>query len=239
MTALLAVSVAHASAAPAVDAAVAVDQNAPAWASPSGSASEVLKSVLPNGPRLLAKPNPASDIVAIDCLIRVGLRDEPEESAGIAALLAEAAIRGTERHRPDQMAAAVGAVGGAVEVTPGFDFTELTLSTTRERFPQAVRLLADVLGSATFEPAAIDAARAALKQRITAFEDDLTSSSYQELLLQIYPSSPYGRPVPGYPASLDRIDRKQLEAFYRDHYVQNNMVVAVAGNIDASAAVEQ
>src|SRR5205823_14375984 len=93
---------------------------------------DVLKSVVPNGLRLLAKPNPSSDIVAIDCLIRVGLRDEPEESAGIAALLAEAMVRGTERHHPDQMADAIGAVGGTLEVTPGFDFTELTLATTRD-----------------------------------------------------------------------------------------------------------
>src|SRR5207249_921643 len=88
-------------------------------------------------------------------------------------------------------------------------------------------------------PAAIDGARTALKQRIGAMDDDLTSSSYQELLLQLYPSSPYGRPVTGYPASLDHISRKQLEAFYHDHYVQNNMVVAVVGNIDVNAAVEQ
>jgi predicted Zn-dependent peptidase len=201
--------------------------------------SEPLKVVAPNGLRLLAKANPSSDIVAIDCLIRVGLRDEPEDSAGIAALLGETMIRGTERHHPAQMAAAVGEVGGSLEVTPGFDFTELTLSTTRDRFPQALQLLAEVLGSATLEPAAIEAARTALKQRIGVLEDDLTSASYQELLLQMYPSSPYGRPVSGYPASLDRISRQQLEAFYHEHYVQNNMVVAVAGNIDPNQAAAQ
>jgi zinc protease len=200
---------------------------------------DVLKSVVPNGLRLLAKPNPSSDIVAIDCLVRVGVRDEPEENAGIAALLGEAMIRGTERHHPDQMAAAVGAVGGTLEVTPGFDFTELTLATTRDRFPQALQLLAEVLGSASLEPAAIDAARTALKQRIAELDDDLTASSYQELLLQLYPAAPYGRPVNGYPASLDRIGRQQLDTFYHDHYVQNNIVIAVVGNIDANAAVEQ
>jgi predicted Zn-dependent peptidase len=200
---------------------------------------DVLKSVVPNGLRLLAKPNVSSDIVAIDCLIRVGLRDEPEDQAGIAALLAETVVRGTDRHHPDQMGSAIGAVGGYLEVTPGFDFTELTLATTRDRFPQALQLLAEVLGSATLEPAAIDAARTALKQQITASDDDLTSSSYQELLVQLYPSAPYGRPATGYRESLDRINRKQLEAFYHDHYVQNNMVVAVVGNIDTNAAVDQ
>ena len=177
--------------------------------------------------------------MAIDCLVRVGLREEPEEQAGIAALLGEAAIRGTDRHRAAQMPAAVADVGGALEVTPGFDFTELTLATTRDRFPQALELLAEVLGSASLEPAAIEAGKAALKHRIAALDDDLTSSSYQELLLQMYPTTPYGRPVPGYPSSLDRIGRKELEAFYHAHYVQNNMVVAVVGNIETEAAVQQ
>jgi zinc protease len=199
----------------------------------------VVKAVEPNGLRLLAMPNPSSDIVAIDCLVRVGLRDEPEEHAGLAALLGEVVIRGTERHPAAQMAAAVAAVGGAVEVTPGFDFTELTLSTTRERFPQALALLAEVLGSPSFEPDAIEAARTALKRRIAALDDDMTASSYQELLLQMYPASPYGRPAAGYPSSLDQIGRKELEAFFHEHYVQNNMVVSVVGNIDAEAAVQQ
>src|SRR5438128_8546267 len=65
---------------------------------PAVESPGVLKSIVPNGLRLLAKPNPSSDIVAIDCLVRVGLREEPEESAGIAALLGEVVIRGTERH---------------------------------------------------------------------------------------------------------------------------------------------
>jgi zinc protease len=206
----------------------------------SGAASPgVLKSIVPNGLRLLAKPNPSSDIVAIDCLVRVGLREEPEESAGIAALLGEVVIRGTERHPAAQMAAVVGAVGGSLEVTPGFDFTELSLATTRDRFPQALQLLAEVLGSASLEPEAIEGAKAALKRRRAALDDDLTTSSYQELLLQLYPNAPYGRPVLGYGPSLDQVGRKQLQAFYQEHYVQNNMVVSVAGNIDAQAAVEQ
>jgi predicted Zn-dependent peptidase len=198
-----------------------------------------VKAIEPNGLRLLAMPNPASDIVAIDCLVRVGLRDEPEEHAGIAALMGEVAIRGTERHPAAQMPAAVAAVGGSIEVTPGFDFTELTLSTTRDRFPQALALLAEVLGSPSFEPGAIEAARAALKRRIAGLDDDMTASSYQELLLQMYPTTPYGRPVAGYPSSLDQIGRKELATFYREQYVQNNMVVAVVGNIDTDAAVQQ
>jgi zinc protease len=199
----------------------------------------VHKSIVPNGLRLLAKPNPSSDIVAIDCLVRAGVREEPEESAGVAALLGEVIVRGTERHPMSRMGAAIAAVGGTLEVTPGFDFTELSLATTRERFPQALQLMADVLGSASLEPEAIDSARAALKRRLAGLNDDLTASSYQELLFQLYPASPYGRPLLGYDSTLDRIDRKQLESFYRDHYVQNKMVIAVVGNIDPQAAVEQ
>lgn len=199
----------------------------------------VQKAVEPNGLRLLAKPNSASDIVAIDCLVRAGLRDEPEAEAGIAALLGEVVIGGTEQHPAAQMPAAVAAAGGSIEATPGFDFTELTISTTRDRFPPALQLLSEVLGSPSLEPAAIEAGRAALEHRIAAQNDDLTAASYQELLLQMYPTHPYGRPVLGYPASLDKIDRKALEAFYHEHYVQNNMVIAVVGNIDPEAAVQQ
>src|SRR5437660_3586858 len=82
---VLALWVARGSAAPAPGApGTGPALRAPAPAAPNLPAREplhpqppdVLKAVEPNGLRLLAKPNPASDIVAIDCLVRVGLREE-------------------------------------------------------------------------------------------------------------------------------------------------------------------
>lgn len=191
---------------------------------------------MPNGLRLLVKANHSSEIVAMNCLVRVGLADEPEDQAGIAALLAETILRGTQSHPPAVMAQAMLAAGGTLRAAPGFDFTELTMVTTRERFPTAIRMLAEVVREASLAPEAIDAARDELLRRIEALDDDLDDATYDTIRAELYRSAPYGRPVYGYPSTLKSITRRDLERFYRRFYAQNNISVAVVGDIDPKPA---
>jgi zinc protease len=190
----------------------------------------------PNGLRLLVKPNHSSEIVAITCLVRVGLPEEPEEHAGIAALLAETILRGTQTHPPALIAQAMASAGGTLRASAKFDFTELSMVTSRERLDDAIRMLGEVLREPSLDQESIDAVRELLIQRGQALDDDFAGSSSQTLLGELYRASPYGRPIYGYPSTLKAITRRDLERFYKRYYVQSNMHVAVVGDIDVNQA---
>lgn len=189
-------------------------------------------STLSNGLRLLCRPNNSTEMVSIVCLVRAGLMDEREDQAGIAALTAEALVRGSTTYPGDSFLRAVLKAGGALRSLPGFDFAEISIVTSKDQFEYALKLIADVLAHPRFGEEEVNAAKEILKRRAATLRDDFTGASYQGLVGQLYPRSPYGRPMTGSAQTLDRITAEDVRKFWQANYVQNRMVVGIVGDVD-------
>jgi zinc protease len=206
-------------------------------AAPARPRPPVIESKLSNGLTLLCRANNSSEIVSIVCLVRAGLPDEREEQAGLAALTAEALLKGTTTHPGRSFTTAVMNAGGNLRTTPGFDFTEVSVVLSKEQLEPALKLIADVIAHPRFAPEDVVEAREALKRRAATLEDDFTGASYQRLVAQLYPRSPYGRPFTGYKQTLDRLTQVDVRKFWQANYVQNRMWVAIVGDVDARQAL--
>jgi zinc protease len=198
----------------------------------------VRRIVEPNGLKLLVKANPSSEIVALQCVVRVGVTDESEGTAGIAALLAETCLRGTKGQPGALMERVVAAAGGGLSLTTRADYSEFSLVTSRDRFGPALKLVAEVVAEPALTAEELDSARTVLLQRLEAQEDDFEAASYQTLLGELYRSSPYGRSVYGYPSTLKSITPADLKRFHQRHYIPANIAVAVVGAVDPPVAAE-
>jgi zinc protease len=194
-------------------------------------------ATFPNGLRLLSRSNDAAEIVSLVCLVRAGLPEEPEEKAGLVALTAESLLRGTTARTPQQFLQAVGNAGGNIRAVPGYDFTEISVVTSKSQFDEALKLIAEVVKQPRFAPEDVNAAREAIKRRIQTFRDDFTGASYQTLTGLLYPQTPYGRPMNGYIQTLDKLTVQDVQAFWKKHYVQNRMTIAIVGDIDPNQAM--
>jgi zinc protease len=177
-------------------------------------------------------------MVSVVCQVRAGLPDEREEQAGLAALTAEAILMGTTTHSAHAFSSAVIQAGGDLRTLPGFDLTEVSAVCDRTQFASALKLVADVVAHPSITEEQVTEARTTLKQRISRFEEDFTGASYQALMGQLYPHTPYGRPINGLPESLDRLKAADVRKFWQEHYLQNRMVVAIVGDVDSSRALE-
>ncbi|CAI5476671.1 unnamed protein product [Closterium sp. Yama58-4] len=49
-----------------------------------------------------------------------------------------------------------------------------------------------------------------------------------------FPNSPYGRPTIGYPSDFDRLGRKEVKAFFQQHYTPDKLTCAVVGDVSAA-----
>jgi zinc protease len=76
-----------------------------------------------------------------------------------------------------------------------------------------------------------------LKRRIASFQDDFTGGSYQTLNAQLYQHSPYGRPINGYAQTLDHLNAPDVKRFWSEHFTQDRMVIAIAGDVELSHAM--
>lgn len=194
--------------------------------------------VAPNGLRLLVKANPSSEIVAIHCLVKVGVVEEEEATAGIAALLAETCLRGTQGQQGPLFERAVGAAGGGLTLLSQSDYSEFSLVTSRDRFGAAMKLIAEVVTQPALTEEGLKEARSILLRRQEALEDDFDAGSYLTLLGELYRRSSYGRPVIGYPSTLESITVRDLKRFHQRHYIPANIVLAIVGAVDINEAVE-
>jgi zinc protease len=197
----------------------------------------VRSAILSNGLKLLCRSNDSSEIVSIVCLVRAGLPEETEPLGGLAALTAEALIRGTTSYPGDTFGTAVMNAGGSLRSQPGFDFTEISVVASRSQFEAALKLIADVVAHPRFLDQDITAARDELKRRAASVADDFTGASYQSLTNQLHPTGPYGRAINGYTETLDRIQPNHVRTFWRNYYTQNRMVVAIVGDVDSARAI--
>lgn len=47
-----------------------------------------------------------------------------------------------------------------------------------------------------------------------------------------FPDQPYGRPVIGYPGDLEALGRREVDAFFRQHYRPDTLTCAVVGDVN-------
>ena len=68
--------------------------------------------------------------------------------------------------------------------------------------------------------------------------DDPSRRANRTLWATAFTTHPYRFPVIGYPDIYNRLKRDDVVAYYKEHYVPNNIVFVVVGDVDA-AKVEQ
>lgn len=69
--------------------------------------------------------------------------------------------------------------------------------------------------------------------------DDPDRRFWQLVFQEMYPDHPLGRPVIGYPEHLKNPSPRKVMEFYRKHYVPGNMVIVLAGDLDADVAIRE
>ena len=83
------------------------------------------------------------------------------------------------------------------------------------------------------------AERDVILDEIAMHDDDPDDVVHNLFAHQAWGDSPLGRPIAGTEDSITAMTRDQVHRFYRRHYRPDNMVVAVAGNVDHAAVVRQ
>lgn len=197
------------------------------------------KKTFPNGLTVIVKPEPGTGIVATDVFIKAGAEQEREYNAGIGGLVARTLLASTRNKRAETVAAVVDSVGGnfLTEWTP--DYTEIKAITTVSGFDDAISLLGDILNNAKFEEKWVEHARQEILTEISRDSDSVFETTYQQVRQKLYRDNPYRRPPWGYAKAVRDATADDLQKFYQQHYVPNNIVVSVVGDVTVEHAQDR
>jgi zinc protease len=201
----------------------------------AGAAGQVVAATLDNGLRVLLLEDRRNPIVSFQVWYRVGARDEVPGATGLAHFLEHLMFKGTPRHGPREFARLVERQGGQDNAFTTHDVTSYFVNIAADRLDLVLGLEADRMQNLLLDPREIESERrVVIEERRTRTDDDPSGFLAEEVAAIAFRAHPYGRPVIGWLADLERITPAELRAFYRAYYVPNNALVVAVGDFDAA-----
>jgi zinc protease len=207
-----------------------------AWPqSPAPAARPIAERfTLPSGVVVLVAERPALPIVIARVAVSAGAVLDAPDKAGLANLTALLLPRGTRSRSGPEIDRAIEFVGGSLEAEGGRDWVELSLAVLRRDLTLGLDLLADVLLQPTFPADEFERKREEVQATIRRAEEDPESVAGRVFRRLAFPGHPYGQPIAGTEASVGRLTRDEVAAFYAAAYRPEGTVIAVVGDVKVS-----
>src|ERR1700684_2830102 len=199
--------------------------------------SDVGRSVLPGGLRVVTEFLPAVRSVALGIWVGVGSRDEDEAHAGATHYLEHLLFKGTRKRTALEISAEMDAVGGEMNAFTAKEYTCYYARVLDADLPLAVDVLSDMVTSSLITPKDVDAERNVVLEEIAMNEADPSDTVHEAFTAKLFGDTPLGRPILGTVDSINGITRDQIFEHYRARYTPPHIVVAAAGNLDHDTVV--
>ena len=197
-----------------------------------------VKTTLPNGLRIICKQETSTPLIAIDVFVRAGAPQETAGTNGVGNFTAQALFDSTHDNTPESMTSAINALGGSVTAAWHSDWTQISALTVRDRYKDAVSLLADALQNADFDAEAVEDTRKQILGELDSRDADPFQTAYSQLQKTLYAGTSYARPEGGTAETISRLSRTDLLRYYTRYYVPKNIVIVVVGNIAPNDAAK-
>jgi predicted Zn-dependent peptidase len=197
----------------------------------------VRRTVLPGGLRIVTESLPSVRSAAFGIWAGVGSRDEDAAHAGATHYLEHLLFKGTSRRTALDISAAMDAVGGELNAFTGKEYTCYYARVLDADLPLAIDVVSDMVTASLISPQDVDAERGVILEEIAMNDDDPSDVVHEAFAAQLFGDTPLGRPILGTTDSINRITREQIAEHYDARYRPENLVVAVAGNVDHDAVV--
>lgn len=194
---------------------------------------------LANGLTIVLQEHRAADVVAVQLWVRAGGRDEAEEEAGISHFVEHLLFKGTPTRGPGVIDRQISEVGGEINAATSYDFTYYHIVLPARHLDTALEIVADVAQHAAFDPAELERERFVILEEIRRQHDSPRAYLWRFLARTHYTRHPYRRPVLGTPETIRALDRDRIVAYYRRHYVPDNLTLVLVGNFDPAPALER
>jgi zinc protease len=202
------------------------------------TASETVKSVLPNGLTVLVHQDDRLPLISINAAFRGGLLAETPEKNGVSQLLASTIVKGTQKRTAQQIAESLEHVGGSIGAGAGNNSISVSVEVMKEDFTLGMEVLADVVANATFPENEVALEKDSQLAAIKAEDDQITAIARNLLKPRLYGSHPYGFRVNGSPETVAKLAPSDLKDFRNRLVSGRNGVLSIFGDVDPKKALE-
>ncbi|MGI6128891.1 MAG: M16 family metallopeptidase [bacterium] len=195
------------------------------------------KTTLPSGLRLITEEIPTVSSVAVGLWVNVGSKWEAVSEAGISHLIEHLLFKGTHRRTAREIAELLDSVGGQLNAFTSKEHTCYYARVLAQHFELAIDVLVDMFLNAKMLDEDVEREKRVVQEEINMYEDSPDELIHDLLSQAVWTNHSLGRPVLGTRESVANLTLDQIHSFWRRFYTPNNLVIAVAGNIEHQRVV--
>ncbi len=198
----------------------------------------VRRSVLPSGLRIVTEEVTSVRSAAIGIWVNVGSRDETPAVAGASHFLEHLLFKGTTRRTALEISSSIESVGGEMNAFTSKEYTCFYARVIDTDLPMAIDVISDLITSSVVTTLDVDAERKVVLEEIAMRDDDPSDLVHDLYAETYYGNTPLGRPILGTIDSINNMSRSSVFNYYKKRYLPQDLVVAVAGNINHKKVVQ-
>jgi zinc protease len=194
---------------------------------------KITEFTLADGMRVYLLEDHSLPLVRGTALVRTGNLFDPADKVGLAGVTGDTMrAGGTGSRTGDQLDEQLENIAASVESSIDESFGRVTFSTLKERTDEVLGVFHDVLTDPGFRQDRIDLIIRQLHGAVARRNDEPRGISQREFASAVYGAkTPYGWDMTD--ATLDRIKREDLVAFYKRYFFPANIILAVQGDFEA------
>ena len=197
------------------------------------SNSRLKRVVLENGMVCLIKQDRSAPVVAVQIWVGSGSIHEGEWlGAGLSHYMEHMIFKGTMTRGPSEITKAIDDAGGEINAYTAQDRTVFHADLPARSWQVGVDVLADAVMNATLPEDEWEREKEVILREFAMGKDSPERELGKLLWSTAYRVHPYRFPVIGHEEIFRTMTREHLQAYYRRHYVPDNMIAVVVGDID-------
>jgi zinc protease len=198
------------------------------------------KFVLDNGMTLIVHEDHKAPIVAVNLWYHVGSKNEKTGKTGFAHLF-EHLMFGGSQHSQERYVKALESVGATdLNGTTNEDRTNFFENVPTSALDFALWMEADRMGFLDLSQKTLDLQRGVVENEKRQDENEPYALAEEHIPENTYPAGhPYSWAVIGEMSDLDAASFKDVQDWFKNYYAPSNVVIVLAGDIDAKTAKEK
>ncbi|MFT3666654.1 M16 family metallopeptidase [Piscinibacter sp.] len=194
-------------------------------------------TTLANGVRIVVLALPGTGSASVSVFVRTGSAHEGAGLNGISHVVEHMAFKGTRTRDCQRINLDAERLGAEVNAHTDKDHTAFHMRGLAADAPAFVRQLGDIVRESTFPEDELERERRVILHEIADDEDDPLTLAFQAFDRECFGAHPAALPVIGRRANIERFTRDDLLGYVRRQYSGANVVIGVAGEVDAAAVL--
>lgn len=202
------------------------------------SISQVKKTTLPNGLKIVTENIESVKSISAGIWVKTGSRNESDKLAGITHFLEHMLFKGTKNRSAYDIAQSMESVGGYLNAFTSTEYTCYFARCLDTKLDKALDVLSDMVRNSTFPEEELQKEKKVVLEEMKMYKDSPDDYVFELFSSQVFNNHPIGRPIIGFEETVSSFTRQNLFDYMAERYRPDNLLIAVAGNVDHEEVIK-